>query len=93
MGHPHLALFKYLVKSGKVQSPGGCSTQRDTARQNRALEQLHAAFPDQARWKSKDGERRGLFGDNEPLKSIRMCINTRVKSQAFHEFGKVEPYL
>ena len=93
MGHPHLALFKYLVKSGKVQSPGGCSTQRDTARQNRALEQLHAAFPNQARWKSKDGERRGLFGDNEPLKSIRMCINTRVKSQAFHEFGKVEPYL
>jgi hypothetical protein len=47
----------------------------------------------QARWKSKDGERRGLFGDDEPLKSIRMCINTRVKSQAFHEFGKVEPYL
>lgn len=93
MGYPHLAIFKYLVKSGKGQAPGGVSSMRNAAKQNRALEKIHADFPTQARWKSEGDPTKTMFGTDEPLKVLRMCVAKKQKSDAFNKFSEIEPTL
>lgn len=93
MGYPHLSIFKYLVKSGKGQAPGGVSSMRNAAKQNRALEKIHADFPTQARWKSEGDPTKTMFGTDEPLKVLRMCVAKKKKSGAFYAFKEIEPYL
>lgn len=93
MGYPHLAIFKYLVKSGKGQAPGGVSSMRNAAKQNRALEKIHADFPTQARWKSEGDPTKTMFGTDEPLKVLRMCVAKKQKSDAFKKFSEIEPTL
>ena len=91
-GYPHLALFKYLVVSGKAQAPGGCSSIRSNSKHNRALEQINRKFPEQARWKTSNIEKRKSLGEeDEPLKVLRMCVSRKEKSEAFHKFNAIHP--
>lgn len=91
-GYPHLALFKYLVVSGKAQAPGGCSSIRSNSKHNRALEQINKEFPEQARWKTSNIEKRKSLGEeDEPLKVLRMCVSRKEKSEAFHKFNAIHP--
>ena len=91
-GYPHLAIFKYLILTGKAQALGGCSSIRNNSKHNRALERINAEFPDQARWKTVCIDKRKPLGESdEPLKVIRMNISRKTKSDAFHKFNAIHP--
>ena len=79
-GHPHCAVFKYLVKSGKGQAPGGCSEIRNTDNHNACLEAIAAEFPEHAKIFERDTTLK--LGEGK-TKSIRITAGSRRKSKIF----------
>ncbi|AHY25291.1 hypothetical protein PS2_041 [Serratia phage PS2] len=92
-GYHHLAVQKYIAITGKAGAAGGCSSIRDNARHNAALERIVQDFPNNAKFydkKLKNGEYQNLFGGTEHTKRIRISSGSRKKSPQWEKLQEFE---